>query len=225
MDRGGMYYRGLFFNIEVMEKRLYIVLFLLSMVLSTISGQGINEGQVRQKINQTASALKSLKCDFVQTKHLKLLNDKLVSTGKMYYQKSDKLRWEYMSPYTYTFILNADKVLLKNQKRNDVIDVNQNKMFKEIARIMMNSVVGNSLTDDKNFKTAITATSTEWIATLLPLRKDMKQMFQKIILHFNKQKSMVTQVELYEKNGDKTLIELKNAVLNETIDAKMFAIH
>ncbi len=207
-----------------MMKRLVIIVFLCTILLP-VCGQGLNEAQIKQKINQTASTLKSMQCDFVQTKHMKLLNDKLVSKGKMYYQKSDKLRWEHLSPYTYTFILNADKVLLKNQKRNDVIDVNQNKMFKEIARIMMNSVVGNCLTDDKNFKTSLTATSTEWIATLLPLRKDMKQMFQKIILHFNKQKSVVTLVELIEKNGDKTVIELKNTVLNETIDAKMFAVH
>lgn len=207
-----------------MMKRI-ILIALLCTVLLPMYGQNLNEAQIKQKINQTASALKSMHCDFVQTKHLKLLNDKLVSKGKMYYQKSDKLRWEYVSPYTYTFVLNADKLLLKNQKRNDVIDVKQNKMFKEIARIMMNSVVGNCLSDDKTFKTSLAATSTEWIATLIPLRKDMKQMFQKIILHFNKQKSMVAQVELIEKNGDKTLIELKNTVLNETIDAKMFAVH
>ena len=199
------------------------------MGLLTVTGEAAvtqqqTERTVKQKINQTASAVKTMQCDFVQTKHLKLLNDKLVSKGKMYYQKSDKLRWEYLSPYTYTFILNADKVLLKNQKRNDVIDVKQNKIFKEIARIMMNSVVGNCLTDDKSFKTSITATSTEWIATLLPQRKDMKGMFQKIILHFNKQKGQVAQVELIEKNGDKTLIELKNTKLNETIDAKMFTV-
>ena len=200
------------------------VLLTLHFSLFTSFAQSLNEAQIKQKINQTASAVKTMQCDFVQTKHLKLLNDKLVSKGKMYYQKSDKLRWEYLSPYTYMFILNADKVLLKNQKRNDVIDVKQNKIFKEIARIMMNSVVGNCLTDDKSFKTSLTATSTEWIATLLPQRKDMKGMFQKIILHFNKQKGQVAQVELIEKNGDKTLIELKNTVLNETIDTKLFSV-
>jgi outer membrane lipoprotein carrier protein len=196
------------------------------MALLPMFGQTrINTDEIKQKINQTASGIKTMQCDFVQTKHLKMLNDKLVSKGKMYYQKSDKLRWEYVSPYAYTFILNADKVLLKNQKRNDVIDVNQNKVFKEIARIMMNSVVGNCLTDDKSFKTSFTTTSTEWIATLIPQRKDMKGMCQKIILHFSKQKGVVTQVELMEKNGDKTLIELKNTKQNETLDAKLFAVH
>lgn len=208
-----------------MMKRIYVILVFCMALLPMFGQTRINTDEIKQKINQTASGIKTMQCDFVQTKHLKMLNDKLVSKGKMYYQKSDKLRWEYVSPYAYTFILNADKVLLKNQKRNDVIDVNQNKVFKEIARIMMNSVVGNCLTDDKSFKTSFTTTSTEWIATLIPQRKDMKGMFQKIILHFSKQKWVVTQVELMEKNGDKTLIELKNTKQNETLDAKLFAVH
>jgi outer membrane lipoprotein carrier protein len=187
--------------------------------------QAQNEAQIKQQINQTAAALKTMQCDFVQTKQLKLLNDRLVSKGKMCYQKSDKLRWEYTSPTSYVFILNGDKVLLKNNNRNDVIDVKQNKLFREIARIMMSSVVGNCLSDEKNFKTSIASTPTEWVATMLPLKKDMKQMFQKIILHFNKQKSMVSSVELIEKNGDQTLIELKNIRQNESISASVFAVH
>ena len=204
-------------------KRTIIILTVIWGLLFTAQAQ--NEAQIKQQINQTAAALKTMQCDFVQTKQLKLLNDRLVSKGKMCYQKSDKLRWEYTSPTSYVFILNGDKVLLKNNNRNDVIDVKQNKLFREIARIMMSSVVGNCLSDEKNFKTSIASTPTEWVATMLPLKKDMKQMFQKIILHFNKQKSMVSSVELIEKNGDQTLIELKNIRQNESISASVFAVH
>ena len=52
----------------------------------------------------------------------------------------------------------------------------------------------------------------------------MKQMFQKMILHFNPQKAVVTSVELIERNGDKTDIELKNVRVNETLRADMFAV-
>ena len=204
-------------------KRTIIILTVIWGLLFTAQAQ--NEAQIKQQINQTAAALKTMQCDFVQTKQLKLLNDRLVSKGKMCYQKSDKLRWEYTSPTSYVFILNGDKVLLKNNNRNDVIDVKQNKLFREIARIMMSSVVGNCLSDEKNFKTSIASTPTEWVATMLPLKKDMKQMFQKIILHFSKQKSMVSSVELIEKNGDQTLIELKNIRQNESISASVFAVH
>lgn len=206
-------------------RRLLFLIILLSTSLLHLSAQHLNESQVRQRINQTASALKTMQCDFVQTKQLKMLNDKMVSKGKMYYQQPNSLHWEYTTPYTYTFILNDNKVLLKNKQRNDVIDVNQNKLFREIARIMMNSVVGNCLQDDKSFKSSISVVGGEWVATLLPLRKDMKQMFQRIVLHFSQKQAVVTQVELTEKNGDKTVIELKNIKTNGPIDTHMFALH
>ena len=204
-------------------KRLLFLILILSHIIP-LSAQQLTEEQIKQKVNQTASSMKTMQCDFVQTKHLKMLNNDFVSHGKMYYQQSNKLRWEYTSPYSYTFILNNDQVLLKNKQRNDLIDVKQNKLFKEIVRIMMSSVIGNCLTDDKNYKVSVAAIGNEWVATLLPQRKDMKQMFPKLILHFNAKKSVVNNVELYDKNGEKTIIELKNIRINETIPSNMFAI-
>ncbi len=205
-------------------KKYSLLLWTFICVLS-VSAQTLNDAQIRQRVNQAAAAMKTLQCDFVQIKHLKMLNEEMLAQGKMYYQQSNKLRWEYTNPYTYTFVLNGDKVLLKNQQRNDVIDVNQNKIFREIARIMMSSVVGNSLLDNKTFKTTITINNSEWIATQIPKRKDMRQIFQRIVLHFNPQCAVVSCVEMIEKNGDKTVINLKNIRTNETLNASIFAVH
>lgn len=191
----------------------------------TLVAAAQDQASIIATINKHNAAMKTMECDFVQTKHLKMLNDKMVSQGKMYYQQTSKLRWEYTTPYTYTFILNDNKVMLKNSRRTDVIDVNQNKMFKEIARIMMNSIVGKCLTDDKSFKTTIKETASEWIATLIPQKKDMKQMWTKLILHFDRTKNTVVQVEMHEKSGDYTVIELKNNKLNKPIDAKIFNVN
>ena len=206
-------------------KRVLFFLMALCLCLLNLSAQKVNEAKVKQQINAVASKMKSMQCDFVQTKYLKMLNDKLVSRGKMYYQQSNKLRWEYTYPYTYTFVLNGSRVLISKGKRNDVINVNQSKFFKEIARIMMNSVVGKCLTDSKDFKVSLTGASAEYVATLYPQQKQMKQMFQKIILHFNKQNSTVSKVELIEKKGDRTIIELKNVKSNAPINAKVFGIN
>lgn len=205
-------------------KRFVLFTLFFSLLALSVSAQSVNQSEVLRKINAAASTLKTMQCDFVQTKYLKMLNDKMVSKGHMYYQQSDKLRWEYTSPYTYTFILNGQKVLLNKGKRSDVIDVNQSKVFKEIARLMMNTVTGKSLSSGKDFKVSITQTQGEWVATLLPQRSNMKQMFQKILLHFNKAQSIVSSVELIEKKGDRTVIQLRNVQKNKTISAHTFAI-
>ena len=94
-----------------MKRNLLTIMLLWLLLLPTYSQ---SESQIKTLINNAASRMQSMTCDFVQTKHLKLLNDKMVSRGKMYYQQRDKLRWEYVSPYQYTFIINGSQVLLKN---------------------------------------------------------------------------------------------------------------
>lgn len=198
--------------------------FLAIMLVMCFSVEAQTQSQVKQQISRAAAQLRSMQCDFVQTKHVKMLNQNVVSTGKMYYQRSDKLRWEYVTPYKYSFILNGSKVKINGPRRSDVINVQRNKVFKEIANIMMSSVVGNCLTDTGSFNVSIAAGKTEWVATLLPQRKEMKQMFQNIKLYFNKQNSMVTKVELTEKNGDGTVIVLKNVKANVSIPANTFRV-
>lgn len=200
----------------------FLISLLFSLSLLCVSAQ--NQQAIVEKINKACAEMKTMECDFVQTKYLKMLNDQMVSKGKMSYQQPSALRWEYTTPYTYTFVLNDNKILLKNNRRKDVIDVNQNKMFKEIARIMMNSIVGKCLTDDKAFKTTIEETSAEWVATLLPQKKEMKQMWSKLILHFDRTKNAVVKVEMYEKTGDRTVIDLMNTKTNHPIDQKVFSV-
>ena len=199
-----------------------MLLLLCGVLTACMAQQG--EALIRQRISQAARSVRSMQCEFVQTKHLRMLNDDMVSRGLMFYQQGNGLRWEYVAPYAYVFIISGDRVLLGNGRRRDVIDVNTNRLFGEIARIMMGSVVGSSLDDDRNFRSSIAVSGGEWVATLLPQRKEMRQLFQRILLHFSPGQATVTRVELLEKNGDRTVIDLKNVRTNETMDADVFTV-
>lgn len=205
-------------------KHLFLSLLLALVCSIPLCAQRSNEANIKKEISAAAARIKTMQCHFVQTKYVKLLNDKMVSKGQMYFRASDRLRWVYTSPYSYVFVLNGQKVLLKKGNRSDVINTAGNKMFREIARIMMSSVVGNCLTDDKNFKSTVSATSTEYLATLYPQRKELKGMFQKIILHADRKKGVVTSVELTEKNGDRTVITLQNIQTNVTLNDALFKV-
>lgn len=178
-----------------------------------------------ETISKSAAKINTMQCDFVQTKTLRMLNDEIVSHGRLSYQKTDKLRWEYASPYKYVFVLNGAQVLIKKGERADKIDINQSKVFKEIARIMMNTVMGKALSSQRDFKTTISATGTEYVAVMIPQRKDMRKMFKQIKLHFNKKAEMVQKIELTEQNGDTTRIELKNVKKNAPISASTFHVN
>ena len=57
----------------------YLLLLWTFMSIVSISAQTLNDAQIRQRVNQAAAAMKTMQCDFVQTKHLKMLNDDIVA--------------------------------------------------------------------------------------------------------------------------------------------------
>lgn len=205
-----------------MKRQIYILI--LSLVALTSMAQTPQERQAIQQVSRAAAAIKTMQADFVQTKHLRMLGDKMVSRGRMCYQQSDRLRWEYTKPYAYTFILNGNSVLMSKGGHRDVVDVNRNKVFREIAQMMMSSVVGTCLTDSKRFKVSMTVDRQTCTATLLPQKKDVKAMFTRIVLVFNRKTSVVSKVTMYEKNGDRTEITLDNVRIGAAVSPTEFTI-
>lgn len=180
--------------------------------------------EVIAKINKATSGLKSMSCNFTQTKHLSMLSDKMVSEGKMNYKQPNKLRWEYTSPYQYLFIFSGTKVYVGNKSRKDVIDTNSNKLFKEVARIMMSTVTGTALSNAADFSVKVEDGKTLWNVTLIPKKKEMKKMFTRIVLSFSKSDLMISEINLHEKNNDRTNIRLRNIKTNIAINENLFAI-
>lgn len=210
-----------------MIKKIYIVIFLMLAATVTTFAAPMSDTQKQEtltKLNKAASALKTMACDFVQTKHLSMLSEKMVSRGKMHYKQPDKLRWEYITPYEYLFIFNGTKVYVGNSKKRDVIDTNSNRVFKEVARIMMNTVTGKALSNTADFTVTIDSDQNNYLVTLAPKKKDLKQMFSRVVLYFSKNNLMIAEINIHEKNGDWTNIKLSNVVYNKPVNETLFAI-
>ena len=180
--------------------------------------------QMLDAIASATAQTRDMECDFVQTKNIRLLNRSMVSRGHMSYCQPDKLRWEYTTPYTYVFVVNGNKVQILNNKRKDVIDVDRNKMFREIVNIMLSTVAGTCLGDQSSFRTTVTSTQSEYIATLVPQKKDMRQMYANIILHFDTKAGVVNKIVMNEAKGDMTTIELRNIHKNRNLNDARFSV-
>lgn len=176
------------------------------MFFAALFAQGTSEQEIIQRMTAAAEKIKTVRCDFTQTKHTKMLKGEQVSKGKMFCQQPDQLRWEYTSPRASTLVLDGTESSLDGAK---------NKFMGEMARMIMSSVAGKCLTDSKAFQVSAKEMPAEYVATLLPLRKDMKRMYAKLVLHFDTKQSTVNKVELHEKNGDRTIIELHDIQINK----------
>ena len=203
----------------------YLFTFLPLMAWSQTKLTSEQQKQVIEKMDKSASAMTSMQCDFSQSKSMKLLSKEMKSEGVMYFKKPDKLRWQYMSPYDYTFILNGDKVRIKSQKSTKNIDVQGNKIFRQITNIILKSITGGGLKNSADFTVELYKADKEYFAKLYPKKKELKQIYRLIEIHFDPQLTMVNMVKMEEKTGDVTIVRLTNIKANATINEKMFDIH
>ena len=210
-----------------MIRLLFILLAMMSSwpLLGQTKLTAEQQKQIIEKIDQTASAMKGMQCDFVQTKRMKLLSKEMQSKGIMYFKRPNKLRWQYITPYDYTFILNDDKVQIKSSKSTKNIDVQGNKMFRQITNIILNSVTGGSLKSSSDFNVEVYKKDNTYFAKLFPKKKELKQLYQVIEIYFDSALTMVNSVRMVEKTGDETRVNLINTKLNIAIDDKMFAVN
>ena len=210
-----------------MIKLLFILLAMMSSwpLLGQTKLTAEQQKQIIEKIDQTASAMKGMQCDFVQTKRMKLLSKEMQSKGIMYFKRPNKLRWQYIAPYDYTFILNDDKVQIKSSKSTKNIDVQGNKMFRQITNIILNSVTGGSLKSSSDFNVEVYKKDNTYFAKLFPKKKELKQLYQVIEIYFDSALTMVNSVRMVEKTGDETRVNLINTKLNIAVDDKMFAVN
>jgi outer membrane lipoprotein carrier protein len=178
-----------------------------------------------EKIAASSAEMKSLICDFEQVKELSILNEKMVSKGKMYYRNDNCLRWEYSAPYLYTFVLNDKKIMMQAEAgKKSVIDVKSSKFFQEIIKVMMQGINGTGLKDIKSFTVSYFWSENQWRVHLIPLQKEMKKMFSTIKLTFNVKDYTVDKVEMEEQNGDVTTILLSGKQHNKTNENAKFII-
>ena len=211
-----------------MKKMRFSIILLAAFISFQAWGQTrLTEAQQKQiveKIDRSAQRMTTMQCTFTQTKSMKMLSKKMISKGVMYFKRPSQLRWQYTSPYDYTFLLNGDKIRLKSAKSTKDISVQGNKMFRQITNIILNSITGGSLRSTSDFWLEMYKTGNTYFARLYPKKKELKQVYQIIEIYFSPALDCVSSVKMIEKSGDTTLVELNGIKYNASINEKMFSL-
>ena len=127
----------------------------------------------QQSLAKSTAGLQTLQTDFVQTKHLSLLADKITSKGKFYYRKEDKVRIEYTSPFQYLLVMNGGQILVKDEQKTTRINARTSKMMQSVNRIMIDCMRG-SVFSNQDFKVSAYENGSGYLLALAPVTEAMK---------------------------------------------------
>lgn len=170
--------------------------------------------EMRENISAASAGMKTLRCDFEQTKTLSILAEDMLSYGFMTYRQPDMLHWEYTRPYHYVFAISGGKVVIESGDNKNEIDIESNKLFREITSIIISGINGQDIFNETKFSLKYLTGASGYLIIMTPKQKEIKQMFDEIHLYFDSGNYTVNTVEMKEASGDKTVIRMKNKKIN-----------
>ncbi len=168
-----------------------------------------------------SSKVTSIESSFTQEKVLTALTEKITSTGKFWFKRSNKVRIEYLKPFTYTMIMNGDKMLLRDDQKENRVNVRSNKLFQQINQIMIDCVQGTVL-ESKDFKVSVFEDEKTYLLDMDPTARTLKEFFSTIVLKVDKKDFAAHSIEMNEKSGDRTTILFKDKKINTQFPDAVF---
>lgn len=185
----------------------------------------INEtASIKKLITENANETQSLESDFIQEKHLTMMEEVLVSKGRFMFKKENNVRWEYLSPINYTILIFNNQFVINNDGKVSSYDSESNKLFKEINNMILMAIQGNFV-NDPNFTAKFYENELKYLAVLKPQDEILKNILDNIEIYFDKSTMAVAEVKFIEPEEDFTLIKFQNRKQNIKIEDDQFQIN
>ena len=206
-------------------KRLMLVclsvLFVLPSLLMANEGVPLSS-EVTQRLNTAAQQVQTLHSDFVQEKYLSMFEETLNSTGKFYYQKPDRLRWELIEPVGSGFVIKGDEGQRWHQRieGSESFKLDQDPAMSLIAEQLFAWAKADLDWIEKNYQ--LSMVGEQPIQLMLVPRESAAQFLSHLMITFDQLDRYVVAVEIHETDGDMTRINFNNSIVNSEISSTVF---
>lgn len=210
-------------------KRLIIVLITLccSSILmaqneSFTKVEGTEKELLKEKIKNSSNKIKTLCCSFTQEKQLSFLKDIDKSSGVMYFQTPDNLRWEYLLPEKSHFIFSQNRIILQNADGTTSQNASTNRPFKMLSELIIGFVSGKGLEENANFNMDYLRDDKRVLIRMIPKQKELKKMVSEVLLYLDNTFFLANEIVISESSGDKTRLIFTSVDTNTTLAKSLF---
>ncbi len=210
---------------------LLLLCFMLALPLAIFAeGEAGDRGpgrerkaQAFERISKTVSDIKTISGSFRQERRLSMLKDPVVSTGRFYCDKPDKLRWELITPEPSGFLVNGAtaKQWKGKEGTSDAFDARQN----HVIRLIVDQIFAWATADLKWIEQRynVTVLKDDPIALkLVPRDSKERRYVDHIRILFEAETNYVQCVDIVEKGGDSTRIVFSGMIMNSQLQKGLF---
>lgn len=178
-------------------------------------------------IAEKSKQIKSIRSSFKQVKKLSFMNSEVKSSGKFLFRKDgtrNQVRWEYTAPFSYIIVMSGDTVFMKDGNKVSKFDMSSSKIFEEINEILIKSLNGTILNDNKNFSFKYSDRGDEFHVSMVPGKENLKKYLKEIHMVISKKDYAVSFLEMIENSGDSTTLYFTQKKINGSMSGKEFEV-
>ncbi len=157
--------------------------------------------------------------DFVQEIHSATLGEKLVSQGKVYFQKPGKMRWEFISPEPQLVILDGRFLWFYQPRQKQVLKTPLHQAFRSHTPIAFLTGVGR-LTED--FSIAWIHQSDEAYRLRLTPRNPEELPGTSLEIEVDRQTYEMVRIDLRDALGNQTRLSFSQIHHPTSLDETLF---
>lgn len=174
-------------------------------------------------ITAATASVRTLQADFRETQHRAMLTAEVVRTGRLAYAAPDKVRLAYAAPGP-VLVINGQRVSYTRagSGKTRARDAAKNKMAQRMLTVLTGLLTGRSLADAAQFTVQLAKTADTYTATLTPRKRELQQFASSIHITFDAKLLTATQIDIIQKNGDKTRLTFSAVKKNATIAPALF---
>lgn len=199
---------------------------ILSVAMAVTAAPPADYDQQFNKWFEVQTNLQSWAGDFTQTRTLTVLNQPLVSHGKVWVKRGE-FRWELTQPAQTVVLRTPDELLityprLKRAEKYPLGVVPTGPM-KDALALLDASLPRDRETMEKNFKLVSAAVTNSILQMKLQPRSEAARKFiTEVVIGFHTNDFIIAATEMKFADGSKLHNDFSNVVTNQPLDEKLF---
>jgi outer membrane lipoprotein-sorting protein len=174
-------------------------------------------------IDAAQQQTQSVSARFTQTKHLALLDQPLVSTGRFAFQRPDRMRLEIETPRAAVIVINGRQISIPGLSAADQQQLAltpMTAMFTELGAMFG----GSAGALQQHFEVSATPAGDAIEVTLRPTVPEWQRLFRTIALRFAGPDLLISSMQLDDALGDQLEIAMSDVQRNQNIPSTLFDV-
>lgn len=172
-------------------------------------------------IEAAQASTQTISARFTQTKHLSLLDEPLVSTGRFVFKRPDRMRLEIASPRQATILIKGREISIpgiSDSEKQQLAMTPMASMFSELGGMF----AGSPAALQQHFRVDATARNGGIEVTLAPTVPEWQRLFKTIQLRFTGPELVMSAMQLEDALGDRLDIVMSDVQRNQDLPDSLF---